>query len=158
MVGGLPINTAGVTIERYNIESDGWTLLGVNLPKGLFRHTIFLASQNRIAILGGQGSFDVYILYIQDTMWYDKNKKSARDGNHDTFKISVCDKKLPEIVESTFPIMHLRETNEILIINTANQSKNLVTPKIFTYSADMLDFSRKMDTVNQNSLANTRRN
>ena len=53
VVGGLPINTAGVTIERYNMHSDGWTLLSVNLPKGLFRHTVFSASQNRIAILGG---------------------------------------------------------------------------------------------------------
>jgi N-acetylneuraminic acid mutarotase len=44
VVGGLPINTAGVTIERYNIQTDGWTLLSVNLPKGLFRHTVFLAS------------------------------------------------------------------------------------------------------------------
>ena len=57
-------------------------------------------------------------------MWYDKNKRSARDGVHDTYKLSICDKKLNEIVESVNAIMHLKETNEVLIINTANASGN----------------------------------
>jgi len=57
-------------------------------------------------------------------MWYDKNKRSARDGVHDTYKLSIWDKKLNEIVESVNAIMHLKETNEVLIINTANASGN----------------------------------
>jgi hypothetical protein len=53
--------------------------------------------------------------------------------------------------------MILKETNEVLIINTANASDNFITPKMFVFDVTTLDFARKMDTVNQNTLANTTR-
>ena len=113
-IGGMP-SPAGTKIERYNIELDMWNILPVTLPKPLTRVPVFVAPRDRIAILGGQGSFEIYILFIQDIRSYDLETVTEE---YNTFKILQCEKFLPYFLETVYPTMYLHDTGECVVIDT----------------------------------------
>jgi N-acetylneuraminic acid mutarotase len=65
---GEPLQSAGKTIERYNIDFDHWELLSVMMPRPLTRMSVFPISNHRIAIMGGKGSHWVFVLNMESSL------------------------------------------------------------------------------------------
>jgi len=64
VAGGLPLVSAGSTVERYLPQRDEWELLPVTLPEPLCNSALCVVAQDSLAIMGGRLSTQVYMLKI----------------------------------------------------------------------------------------------
>jgi hypothetical protein len=131
--GGLPLNPTGNTIERYSISVNKWELLNVALPRPMARIGLFPITNRQIAILGGSASHWIFLFRIED------NVEDLHSGYDCSYRIEDCQKTLPEITETVYPVALSRKNNKIFIMNAARSGYNSITPGIVEFSMNQLD-------------------
>lgn len=141
--GGQPLNTSGTSVERYNIEMNQWELLGVSLPRPLYRLTAFPITSRRIAILGGNGSHWVYIMYVERSIAMVNLVTGS--GSQDFYIMKDGQRNLDEPVETVFPVAYDRSRSRLYMLNLARQSATTKIPGISTYNVEFFNYTEPVD-------------
>jgi hypothetical protein len=140
--GGQPLNLSGMTVERYNVEMNHWELLGVTIPRPLYRLSVFPITNRRIAIMGGSGSNSVYIMYAERTLI---QATLTIGGSQDFYVIKDGQRHLEEPVESVYPVTFDRSRNCLYLLNMARQSTSSQVPSVVLYNVEYFDYTERVD-------------
>jgi hypothetical protein len=141
--GGQPVSLSGTMIERYNIELNAWELLGVSLPRPLYRLSAFPITNRRIAILGGNGSHWVYIMHVERSLVM--VNLATGGGSQDFYVMKDGQRNLDEPVETVYPVAFDRSRNRLYLLNMARQGASSIAPGVTTYNTEFFDYSERVD-------------
>lgn len=145
--GGQPLNLAGSTIERYNIEMNHWELLSITLSQPLYRLTVFPVSNRRIAILGGSGSNSVFVMYAERSLIF--ASLAVGSDSQDFYILKDGQRNLEEPVESIYPAAFDRSRNCLYLLNMARHGSSSELPSVVQYNVEYFDYTERVDATSK---------
>ena len=111
VVGGLPLVTAGSTVERYFPARDEWELMPVTLPEPMCNSGLCVLAQDTVAIMGGRLLTRVYTLKVQGST----SSFYLSDAN--TLSIQEC-YSFSVPTETIYPVLLSSRTNTAYLFNS----------------------------------------
>ncbi|CAG9321728.1 unnamed protein product [Blepharisma stoltei] len=106
IIGGLPENAAGNSIERYSFEFNRWQLLELRLPNVVINPALYQVSPTKLAIFGGRISDNVFIF---ETEGYSGNE------TEELLRLYQVD-LLPRKVKCLYPVTYRYGRNVLYIL------------------------------------------